>query len=117
MSAFRKIVVDGKEYLWKYSFDDYDYQLDSSVVVKSDDKKGKLIVYFRTGKLDFGYCPFNRGLPAMRYNEAVTINLNQPRFIAEIISSALNQLEVDCLSGTVELGNGIELLHSLGYEV
>lgn len=116
MALLRKIVVNGKEYLWTYSFDDYDYQNDSSLVVKSADKKGKLIVYFKTDKWDHGYCPFNKGVQATLNNEPVTINLNQPRFAAEIIAFVLDKLQVDCLSGTVELDDGIQILHDLGYE-
>ena len=115
MAAFRKIVVKGAEYLWQYSFDDYDYQNDSFLVVKSADKKGKLIIYFRTEKWDYGYCPFNKGVPAIFQNEPVVINLNQPRFAAEIIAFALSRLPMGLL-GTVEMHDGINILHEIGYE-
>ena len=116
MSAYRKIAVCDREYLWKYIFDDDDYQNDSFIVIKSADKKGKLVVYFRTGKWDAGYCPFHKGVPALYKNSPVTINLNQPRYIAEIIFYALNQFQCGFLSGSTELDNGIEILHDLGYE-
>lgn len=116
MATFRKITVNNQDYLWKYTFDDYDYQNDSSLVIKNADKKGKLIIYFRTGTWTTGYCPFNKGAPAVYQNETVIINLNQPRFVAELIPFALNQLQIDCLSGTKELYNGIEMLHDIGYE-
>ncbi|WP_159458133.1 MULTISPECIES: hypothetical protein [Listeria] len=58
MTTFRKITVEGQKFLWKYSFDDYDYQNDSSLIIKSADTNGKLLIYFRTGKWDSGYCPF-----------------------------------------------------------
>lgn len=115
MSAFRKIMIDSKEYLWKYTFDDYDYQEDSSLVIKSAEKKGKLIIYFRTGKYDTGYCPFQKGVPAVNKNEFITINLNQPRFVSELFTFAIGKLQVKSLSGTIELTNGIEMLHELGY--
>ena len=115
MSTFRKITICEEEYLWKYTFDDYDYQNDSSLVIRSADRKGKLVIYFRTGKWDFGYCPFNKGVLATYQNEPITINLNQPRFIAEIISFVINQMKVKLSSGTTELKNGIEILHEMGY--
>lgn len=113
---FRKIVIEGKEYLWKYSFDSYDYQGDSAIVVKSADKTGKLVIYFRTWQWDHGYCPFNKGVPAMYQKQPVVINLNQPRFIAEIVKFALDRLQNGTLTGTVEVDDGIEMLHGLGYE-
>ena len=117
MLTFRKIIVESKEFLWKYSFDDADYQCDSFIVVKTVDKKGKLVVYFRTEKADdYGRCPFNKGVLALFKNEVTIINLNQPRFVAEIISYVLEQRHLDCLVGTVELKNGIEILHDIGYE-
>ena len=116
MSAYREIVVHDKEYLWKYIFDDDDYQNDSYIIIKDVGKKGKLVVCFRTGKWDHGYCPFNKGISALYKNEPVTINLNQPHFVAEIISYALNLLQSEYLSGTVNLNKGIEILHDIGYE-
>ncbi|WP_339102018.1 hypothetical protein [Candidatus Enterococcus clewellii] len=115
MATFRKIVVDGKAYLWKYSFDDYDYQNDSALIIKSADKQGKLLINFRTGNWDHGYCPFNRGVPGIYMGEPVVINLNQPRFIMEIISFSMKHLQLNQLSRTVELNNGIEILNELGY--
>ena len=61
MLPFRKITIDGEEHLRKYNFDDDDYQIDSSLVIRSADKKGKLVIDFKTGLMDFGYCPFNKG--------------------------------------------------------
>jgi len=116
MAKLRKIVVNDQEWLWKYSFDDYDYQNDSFLVAKSADKKGKLVIYFTTYKWEYGYCPFNKGVEAVFQNQPVIINLNQPRFISEIIAFALKRLQTDCLSETVEITDGIEILHDLGYE-
>lgn len=116
MGTFRKITVDNQDFLWKYTFDDSDYQIASGLVIKGADKKGKLVIYFCTGLGDFGYCPFNKGVSAVYQGEPVILNLNQPRFVAELISYALNQLQIDYISGTKELYNGIEMLHALGYE-
>ncbi|MGY3778189.1 hypothetical protein ACWOAV_05735 [Isobaculum melis] len=84
-------------------------------ILVSADKKGKLIIYFRTYQWDYGYCPFNKGLPACYRNEHVIINLNQPKYIAEMIDYLLQQPKLDFLCQTVELNNGLELLHQLGY--
>lgn len=71
IASFRKIIVGGKEYQWKYTFDDYDYQCASSLVIRSGDKKGKLVIEFRTDTNDHGYCPFNTGVSAINQNEPV----------------------------------------------
>ncbi|WP_088815119.1 MULTISPECIES: hypothetical protein [Listeria] len=58
---------------------------------------------------------FNKGVPALYQGQRITINLNQPRFIAEIIAYVREQLDLKLLLGTVELDNGIELLRDIGY--
>lgn len=114
--AFRKITINNKDFLWKYTFDDSDYLYESSLVIKNADKKGKLVIYFYASTQTAGYCPFNKGVPAIYHGEPVSINLNQPRFVAELLSFALDQLQIDHFFGTKELYNGVEMLHNLGYQ-
>lgn len=116
MSGLREITVYEQEYFWKYVFDDDDCQNDSFILVKCKNKTGKLLVYFKKESWEYGYCPFNKGIQAMFDGQPILINLNQPRFIAEIIKYALNYLKVENLVGTLSLDNGIEILHKLGYE-
>ncbi len=116
MAGLRKIVINQQEYLWKYVFDDYDYQNNSYIVVKSLDKKGKLIINFRTDSWEFGYCPFNKGVQAKLNGEPTVINLNQPKYIAEIVKYAQEDLKIEKVVGTIVLDNGFEILHNLGYE-
>jgi len=116
MATFRKIVVNDKEYQWKFTLDEFYYEGDSHLVIRSGDKKGKMIIHFRTGKFDHGFCPFNKGLPATYKGEPVAINLNQPRFIAEIITYRLSQQQTDSLTGHFETRYGLEMLHDMGYE-
>lgn len=115
MAGLRKISVDGNDYLWSYHFDDYDYQNASQLVVKSADKKGSLIVLFGERNPAVGYCPFNRGVEATLKGKQVTINLNQPRFVAEILTHILKEKKMDRLVGTTMLQNGIEILRDMGY--
>jgi len=116
MSTFRRIIVKEKEYLWKYSYDDNDYQNVSSLIVKSIDKKGKLIIYFKTKTWDQGYCPFNQGIPAKLKNKQVVINLNQPHYVEELIVVVLDKSQINDLIGTVVIDDGIQLFHDLGYD-
>lgn len=117
MATLRKIVVNNQTWLWKYKFDDYDLQDDSYLRIKDADKKGQIIIWFRTGVwIDIGYCPFNKVLPATYLGENVTINLNQPRYIAQILAHVLQDFPEGGLTGTHCYQNGIEMLHELGYE-
>ncbi len=117
MSGLRKITVSEQEYFWKFVFDENDCLNDSFILVKSINKTGKLLVYFKKESWEHGFCPFNKGVQAKFNGQPILINLNQPRFIAEIIKYALDYLKVEKFVGTLSLDNGIEILHNLGYEL
>lgn len=89
LAIFRKIVVDDGEYEWKFSFDAYDWQEPSHLVFRSLDKTLKIILQFHADEDGIGKCPFNSGVPAMKGGQPETINLNQPRFVAEILQYLL----------------------------
>ena len=116
MNAFREIVVNEETFLWRYVFDAEDHQCNSFLVFRKADKNGKLIIYFQSKVSEYGYCPFNEGLSAQYDDESVIINLNQPRFIAEILAFVLNELKLDFEGKTLEYYEGIELMHLLGYK-
>jgi len=112
----RKIVVKERTFLWNYHFDDYDYQNDSEIVIKDNERKGKLIIGFHTEEFGYGYCPFNKGLGAIKDGEETTINLNRPKFIAEILAYVLDtRLHDNGFDGTHEYKDGLEILNELGY--
>ena len=120
MGIFRKITVRGKSFLWTYSFDDYDYQLDSNIVIKDCGKKGKLVVRFRAAKGkdgwgEHGKCPFNKGLHAKKGGEEVVLNLNRPKFAAEILEHILDNRPKGSEFDSTEYYDGISILNDLGY--
>lgn len=116
LAFFRKIVVDGREYEWKFSFDDYDWHEPSHLVFRSLDRTLKIILQFHTDADGIGKCPFNSGVPAIKEGQSVTINLNQPRFVAEI----LQYLLVSCVQlntkGILNFEDGTDILRILGYQ-
>lgn len=63
-----------------------------------------------------GKCPFNAGMDAMKDGEMVTINLNQPRFIAEILHYLLTFRVEPSTKGILHFGDGLDILHILGYQ-
>lgn len=75
IALFRKITVNDKMYEWLYSFDDYDWHEPSHLVIRTQDKSTKLILYFSSEDNSVGHCPFNTGVNAIKDGEQVLINL------------------------------------------
>ena len=119
MAFFRKITVNGKTFEWRFSVDNYDWQLPSHLVFRAPERKLKIILYFipdDNGKsVQIGKCPFQTGLRAFREGEDVLINLNQPRFVAELLQYLLEVRIKPEETGIVTFSDGKEILRVLGY--
>ena len=119
MAFFRKITVNGKTFEWRFSVDNYDWQLPSHLVFRAPERKLKIILYFipdDNGKsVQIGKCPFQTGLRAIREGEVVLINLNQPRFVAELLQYLLEVRIKPEETGIVTFSDGKEILRVLGY--
>lgn len=116
MAFFRKIVVDGKEYEWKFTFDEHDWNEPSRLVFRFSDKTLKIILYFQTDAYGIGKCPFNFGVLAIKEGQSVTINLNQPRFIAEILQYLFAFRVPFNAKGILNFADGTDILRILGYQ-
>lgn len=101
-------------YEWLYSFDDYDWHEPSHLVIRTQDKSTKLILYFSSEDNSVGHCPFNTGVNAIKDGEQVLINLNQPRFIAEIIIYLFDE-HIEYISKDIQYIDGLKILRELGY--
>lgn len=119
MAFFRKITVNGKTFEWRFSVDNYDWQLPSHLVFRAPERKLKIILYFipdDNGKsVQIGKCPFQTGLRVVREGEVVLINLNQPRFVAELLQYLLEVRINPEETGIVTFSDGKEILRVLGY--
>jgi len=119
LAFFRKITVNGKTFEWRFSVDNYDWQLPSHLVFRAPERKLKIILYFipdDNGKsVQIGKCPFQTGLRAFREGEVVLINLNQPRFVAELLQYLLEVRIKPEETGIVTFSDGKEILLVLGY--
>lgn len=119
MALFRKITVNGKTFEWRFSVDNYDWQLPSHLVFRAPERKLKIILYFipdDNGKsVQIGKCPFQTGLRVVREGEVVLINLNQPRFVAELLQYLLEVRIKPEETGIVTFSDGKEILRVLGY--
>ncbi|QML58231.1 hypothetical protein NFJ77_21015 [Escherichia coli] len=117
MAKLRKIVVAGRTWLWVYRY--YYYNADEGdcyLRIISEDKKAQILIYFRTATCHYGGCPFNDGLPALYNNVKININLNQPRFVAQLLTYVLENVLQGTPSGVIEYENGTEILQQIGYE-
>ncbi len=119
MAFFRKITVNGKTFEWRFSVDNYDWQLPSHLVFRAPERKLKIILYFipddNSDSVQIGKCPFQTGLRAFREGEVVLINLNQPRFVAELLQYLLEVRIKPEETGIVTFSDGKEILRVLGY--
>lgn len=119
MAFFRKITVNGKTFEWRFSVDNYDWQLPSHLVFRALERKLKIILYFipddNSDSVQIGKCPFQTGLRAFREGEVVLINLNQPRFVAELLQYLLEVRIKPEETGIVTFSDGKEILRVLGY--
>lgn len=119
MAFFRKITVNGKTFEWRFSVDNYDWQLPSHLVFRALERKLKIILYFipddNGDSVQIGKCPFQTGLRAFREGEVVLINLNQPRFVAELLQYLLEVRIKPEETGIVTFSDGKEILRVLGY--
>ena len=107
MGTFRKIIVDNSEYMWLFRYDDYDYQrIPYLLITTKAFPKATLHINF----------PINSGLPAVFQGQRVSINLNQPLFVSQIIQQCSKQIDLSNLTGYHYL-NGLEILKTAGYEL
>lgn len=117
MAKLRKIVVADRTWLWVYRY--YYYTVDERdcyLRIISEDKKRQIVIYFRGDIYHYGGCLLNDGLPALHNNVKININLNQPRFVAQLLTYVLENILQGTPSGVIEYENGNEMLQQLGYE-
>lgn len=113
MKKFRKIVIDNFEYRCLYHVDDYDYlSCPYLLVVPVSNPKSDIKIYFSIKE----HYLLNSGFPAKFNGEDVSINLNKPSFVAEIICQC-KKIIAD-FDGQKRCNiDGIDILNQLGYEL
>lgn len=113
MRQFRKIVVDGAAFRWLFRYDDYDYIYPSYLLfLPAGSPRAEIRVVFRGVQDKF---PLNEGLAAIKDGEPVQINLNQPRYVAELLRHCLQQ-QVDFSEKPRWDFDGYAALRELGYK-
>lgn len=111
----RKIVVNGNTYFWSYRGVKGDVSK-STLTVISDNKAIRYMFHFSTRDTYTAGNPLNEGLPMIKENEKFLINLNQPKYVAQILQSILDHDLADYSVKKSYDFNGNELLLSMGYQ-
>lgn len=113
MRKFRKIIVNNLEYKWLFRYDDYEYQnLPYLLIAAESFPKTTLCINF---PLEDHFL-LNSGCPAFFQGQQVSINLNRPFFISQIIQWCGEQEELFNQTGYQHL-NGLDILKTIGYEL
>lgn len=116
MGKLSKIVIDNKAYKWRYRYDDHDYSQPSYLLILPEyGKKSEIRVYFSLIDKPIEKFILNCGLKAKKDGEDVVINLNQPKFISEIIIFLLSYKVDFSLEKVYKFDNGEQILKSIGY--
>lgn len=110
----RKIVVRNQTYFWSF-IGKWDVVCHSNLTLSTENRKLRIILNFKTHDTFTAGSPLNEGLIMTRGEENIVINLNQPRFVAEMLQYVLDyKLDDDTSVGQYHF-NGNQLLLELGY--
>ena len=112
MRKFRKLVVNHLEYKWLFRYDDYDYLYSPYLLIVSQNFP-KTTLSIRFPMKD--HFLLNSGMPAVFQGQSVSINLNQPFFISQIVQWCGEQDDLFHQTGYQYL-NGVDILKKIGYE-
>ena len=113
MRKFRKITVNNFEYKWFFCYKRYDYQKNPYLlIVAKDSPETTLHINFPLKD----HFMLNCGIPAAFHGQQVSINLNQPFFIAQIVQWCSEQEDLFKQMGYQYL-NGSDILKAIGYEL
>lgn len=113
MRRFRKIIVEGIEYKWLFRYDGYDYiKCCYLLIIMTSSPQDTLCVYFPIKE----HFLLNSGLPATFKGRDITIDLNQPYYISQIIHQCI-QTGVKFEKNKYIKLNGLEILQKIGYHI
>ncbi|MFB6366320.1 hypothetical protein ACFCP7_20065 [Paenibacillus elgii] len=111
--TMRKIVVRNRTYFWNHK-GNRDFVCHSTLTLCTENRKLRIILNFKTHDTFTAGNPLNEGLFMTRGEENIVINLNQPRFAAEMLQYVLDHKLDDTSVGQYHF-NGNHILLELGY--
>ncbi|MGO4531053.1 hypothetical protein AB4Z30_18370 [Paenibacillus sp. 2TAF8] len=110
----RKIVVNGSIYWWGYRTV-RDLYCRSKLTIITENRDKKYIIIFVTRDTPISGSPLNEGLRMKKEGITYAVNLNQPKFIAEVLQCML-EMELDKSGKNVQEIDGNGLLSRMGYQ-
>ena len=119
-SKHRKITVNNRVYLWHFTANHrlVDEMWISRLYFSPEDDKGKNVTcMFQSPVIYPSGCAFNEGVLAIKNGQEYLLNLNQPKFVAEIIEFLLaNWVDFDKHKQYLFRKANNEILQQMGYE-
>ncbi len=117
MKSFRRITVNKEKFLWKYIYDDLDfakYPYSYYLIVPENNQKITIKIIFSDLEPPM-LLDGDEGTLGTYNGKELYLNLNKPKFVAQIIEYILNS-DVDLQqSGILEYEQGEKILYELGY--
>lgn len=118
-AKLRNIVVNNKEYLWAYYYDDMDfnhYPYSYYLFVPKNNEKLKVRVYFTKYAPNMNLNIYtHEGTSCLYHGEQVVLNLCRPYFAKQIIKYVFENCCREEDIGEIELRDGDSILMCLGY--
>ena len=108
----RKLIVNTKEFLWKCNFSRGEVCKSTLTIYLT--KEAKIIIMFFARDTFTCGNPFNEGFPMLKNNEVVQINLNCPKYAAELIDY-LDKSQLLEVRNSKIVFDGNDLLKKMGY--
>ncbi|WP_238653450.1 hypothetical protein [Paenibacillus piscarius] len=110
----RKIVVGGQAYWWSYRTV-RDVYCRSKLTLITENRTTKWIVQFTTVDTITAGSPLNEGLRVIKEGQPYALNLNQPKYVAEVLQHVLD-MGLNTSAKSVHELNGNDLLAGMGYQ-
>lgn len=111
----KKIVVNDQTFFWYYQ--QYVRHLPhhtSRLLIFNKANQTHIEVFFHTEDTWTGGNPLNEGLLVVKGEERYILNLNQPKYVSELIDILLNHYKKNQLNN-LHIKNGNKFLFKMGY--
>ena len=110
-SKLRQITVNNRVFSWRYQ---PHAQNVSRLLIFNHENNICIEVFFHTEANWTGGNPLNEGISVIKNGQREILNLNKPKFIAELLMLILNSYESHQLAKLV-INNGNRLISKAGY--
>lgn len=117
LKSIRIIVVDGLTYEWRFSDSIKDGKKYYYLLMRPEEnvKSEVLLRFFCQGNQEDDYL-LQEGFLTVRDQQKVMLNLNQPKFVAELIYFLTHHKElIFTKNKRYTFDNGVEVLREMGY--